>query len=116
MHLLQEYMEPQDFQQLQSNLPDSEQAMQQAPQTQPAEGGIAGIAQSVLKAVGVSGGVTGAVTGFLGKTGLNANQVSSFVSVFLDYVRDRAGSGMVDKILQQMPSLQALSPMANAPS
>lgn len=120
LNLLQQHLTPEEFGQLQEKLPGSDEVMQQAPsEAAPSEqpaGGPGGLVQSVLQTVGASGGATGAITGFLGKTGLNGSQISGFVSMFLDYLREKAGPGMVDKILQQVPGLHALSPMANAPS
>lgn len=120
MNMLQQQMNPQDFQQLQDKLPGSQEVMQQsavqqqAPVQQPSQGGLGAIAQSVMQSAGGAGGVMGAIGGLLNSTGLNANQGKSFVTMLLDYVRNKAGSGMLDKIIQQVPGLQALSPMATS--
>ncbi|MGE5530558.1 MAG: DUF2780 domain-containing protein [Bacteroidota bacterium] len=131
MQMLGQHMNPQDHQQLKQQLPGSEemiqqasgaQAQEQAPaqsqqQQAPAQppqqagGGLGGMLGSLA---GGAGGGIGNIISMFSKSGLKENQVNSFVTMFLDYVRQKAGGGMLDKILQQVPGLNALAPMAGS--
>jgi hypothetical protein len=122
MQMLSQHMNPQDHQQLQQSLPGSEEMTQQAPNAQaegqtpaqsqqPGAGGLGGMLGSLA---GGAGGGIGNIIGMFSKSGLKENQINSFVSMFLDYVRQKAGSPMLDKILQQVPGLNALAPMAGS--
>ncbi|MHB8994334.1 MAG: DUF2780 domain-containing protein [Armatimonadota bacterium] len=144
MQMLKKQMNPQDYQQLEQKLPGSQEVAQQAPssqeqgqmssqsqtqaesqaqsqqqqtsapgqsQEQSSGGGLGGMLGSLT---GGAGGGMGNIMGMFTKSGLKGNQVNSFVSMFLDYVRQKAGGGMLDKILQQVPGLSSLAPMAGS--
>ena len=94
----------------QAPAPQAQGQATQSQQQQPA-GGLGGMLGSLA---GGAGGGMGNIISMFSKSGLKENQVSSFVSMFLDYVRQKAGSGMLDKILQQVPGLSSLAPMASS--
>jgi uncharacterized protein (DUF2267 family) len=115
MQMLRQQMNPQDYQQLEQKLPGSEEMTQQASapqgqseQQQAGAGGLGAMLGSL------AGGEVGNIMGMFSKSGLKENQISSFLSMFLDYVRQKGGGGLLGKILQQVPGLSSLAPMASS--
>ena len=142
MSLLQNHLEPEDFNQLRQKLPGSEQIpvqsselgvaetssemgdqagqfrsgkspVSQDSQAQSNRGLMENVSHKIGGIAGLGGGVSG-IMSMLSHHNMDQQKSTSFVSMFLDYVRTKAGSGMLDKIIQQVPGLSALSPMATA--
>ena len=60
---------------------------------------------------GALGGKLGDVAGMLGAlqgSGLNSDQLGSLVSMLVDYARQNAGDGLVEKLLSQVPALKGM--------
>lgn len=118
MQMLRKQMNPQDYQQLEQKLPGSQELTQQvsSPEDQSAQqqAGGGGLGSMLGSLTGGAGGGMANLMGMFTKSGLKGNQVNSFVSMFLGYVRQKGGGGLLDKILQQVPGLSSLAPMASS--
>lgn len=102
---LQQHVNEKDFQELQQKLPGSQEAMQEAPQQESGGGGL-------LSQMGGLGGGLGSVGGLVApllKSGLSQDKASGFIQMFMDYVRGKAGAGLMDRIVGQVPGLSALA-------
>lgn len=71
-------------------------------------GGLAGGLGAVSSAFGGKmGGAAGALAALQG-SGLGADKIGSFVSLFFDFAKQKAGAGLVDQALEQVPDLKGL--------
>ncbi len=111
-----------DFSELAEKLPGAEEMMRQAPaQTAPPEkatgapepSGAAGLLGGLMsKAASAAGGPLGSamsLTGLLGGAGVGLGQAGSFVTMFVEFVKGKAGAGLVDRVLGQIPELGKLA-------
>lgn len=95
-----------DFSELQQQMPESQDLMQEAPQQ---EGGLMGGLTSQIGKLGGKLGSIGGIAGPLLSSGLNQDQAGGLVSMFLDYVRQKAGSGLLGRIVSQVPGLESFA-------
>ncbi len=70
-------------------------------------GGLASSASSLLGGGG-GGGSTVDLFAKLASSGLSVDKAGSFVSLFGDFIKKKAGAGMLDKILASVPDLKKL--------
>jgi len=85
-------------------VPGAEQAADQAPNPEESSGLMG-------KMAGMLGGNTGkgaALTMALKKTGLQTDQLSGFGELVINFLRDKAGSDVVDQIVEQVPMVKGL--------
>jgi hypothetical protein len=103
---LKQNVNEKDFNELQQKMPESQEVMQEAPQQ---EGGLmGGLTSQVSKLGGNLGGISGIVGPML-SSGVNQDQAGGLVSMFLDYLRQKAGSGLLGRILSQVPGLKSFA-------
>jgi hypothetical protein len=142
LDVLRNHLQPEDFDELRQKLPGSDEMLQLAtgetgqphaiagtapvlfteqksPNVQgPQKMSTGGLVQAASHAIGGVKGLGGGLSGILALLsdyGISADKASGFVSMFLEYVRNKAGGGMMDSVLQQVPGLSALSPAAATP-
>ena len=92
-----------DFSQLLSKLPGAEQLLNAQPEASAASAG--GLLGGVASAAGLGSGV-GGLASALGGSGLEAGQYGAFASMFLGYVKEKAGSELVSKLAESVPFLK----------
>lgn len=68
-------------------------------------GGLMSTAGSLL---GGGGGQSLDLAGKLAGSGLSLDKVGSFAGLFADFIKDKAGAGMLAKVLGQFPELKKL--------
>ena len=110
LQMIQKNVDGGDFQQLLGAVPGAEEVLKAAPQTGGGGGGslLGGLAGKAASMVGGQAGGALGLASLLGQSGLGASQATSFVSLFVDYLKGKAGAGMVSQILGQVPELKGL--------
>ena len=110
LKLVREEASPQDAQQLMSSLPGASQLLGARDASTPGDGGAI-LGGALKKAAGAASGKLGATLGLAGTlagSGLNKSQIGPFVSLFVDYAKQKAGKDVVARILGRVPQLQQL--------
>lgn len=95
-----------DFDQLREKLPGADSITSDESS---GAGSMLGGAGKMLS--GALGGKLGGAAGALGmfsKSGLDAGQAGQFVSMFFNFAKGKAGSGLVEQILGKMPEIKKL--------
>lgn len=75
------------------------------------QGGGGGLGGLMGSAAGMLGGKAGAALGLMGvmkSAGLSTDQVGSFVPMLFQFLKGKAGEGLVAKVLSQVPELKEL--------
>lgn len=76
------------------------------------EGGASGAGGGILgKVGGMLGGVLGGGAGALGdlaKSGLSPDKIPDFVKTFIDWVKQKVGPDIVNKIVASIPALKSI--------
>lgn len=103
--LLKDKLDGGDFSQLVNALPGAE-ALVPSGAKAGAQGAIGGLMGAVSGALGGGGGSLGALAQ-LASTGLKMDQIGTFASLFLGFVKSKAGQDLVAKILGSIPELKA---------
>lgn len=67
-------------------------------------GALGGLMGGLGSMMGGSGGAVGALAS-LAAGGLNTNKIGPFVSMFVDYAKQKAGPELVEQFLKAMPSI-----------
>jgi hypothetical protein len=101
-----------DFQQLLGGLEGAEGLLGQAPQAegQKGGGGILGkVIGAAASAFGGKGGSALNLAGLLAGAGLSADKLGPFVSLFMNFAKQHLDSGLVSRLLGQLPDLQNLA-------
>ncbi len=65
-------------------------------------GGLGGLVS------GVMGGEAGDLMGLFAKSGLDASKAGSFVQLFVGFLKEKAGSALVEQVVGKVPALKAL--------
>ena len=71
----------------------------------PVGGGMMGALGSAASALGIKSGGAAGLVGALQISGLNAVTVPQFVSMFLDFAKDKAGAQLVNRVIGAVPGL-----------
>jgi hypothetical protein len=110
LRLIQSKADTTDFQQLLGSLPGADGILESTSEDAPNKPG--GMLGGVLKnAVGMTGGSLGSALGAaesLAGSGLEKNQIGSFVSMFMDFAKQNAGGDLLSRILGKVPELKQL--------
>jgi hypothetical protein len=110
LSFLQKHADSGVMQELFSKIPGAKELVQQAPQqggeNKGGEGG--GMLGRAMGAVSEKLGGTAGLMGVLKQSGLGTDKIGSFVNMFIQFVRDKAGSDVADKLLSSVPQLQKL--------
>ncbi len=115
LQLMQQHAGGNEFQQLIDKIPGAQAWMQQA-SALPTQAGSGGMGGGLLgQAASILGTVTGqggsglaGVLGQLGHAGLRPESAAQFVPALLEKLKDGAGAGTVEKVLEQVPGLGGL--------
>ncbi len=70
-------------------------------------GGLGGALGGVIGAVAGGGGAAGLIARFA-KAGIGAGQATNFVQLIIDFVKQKAGSALVGRLVSQVPALKGL--------
>ncbi len=98
-----------DFSALLGALPGAEETMKAATTAKTADsgGGLLGnVMQMAGSALGGDAGKALNVASMLENFGLDLDKAGPFVSLFLNFIKGKAGSELIGKIMQQIPALQ----------
>jgi hypothetical protein len=111
LQVLQENVGAGDFQNLQDAIPGASDLLKSVSGGGEAGGGslLKGVMGKALSTVGVDGGAALGIIGMLSQTGLGAKQVTEFVPMFVNFLKDKAGAGMVTQLLGKVPELKKLA-------
>lgn len=74
-----------------------------------AGGLLGGVMNMASSAIGGEAGDALALTGKLKDTGLDVGKFGSFGTMLVDFIKDKAGEGMVETILSKLPELKKLT-------
>lgn len=69
-------------------------------------GGLGGALGGITDALG--GGGLGNLTSMFSGAGLDLSQGGSFVQMLINFIKEKAGSGIVDTVLDKVPALKGL--------
>ena len=100
-----------DFSELAGKLPGAEALLSKAPSGDDAGGGgglLGGLMGQATGALGGEAGETAGIAGMLEKSGIGMDKAGPLVSMFLGFVRDKAGDGLLGKVLEKVPALGQL--------
>jgi len=100
-----------DGQEFVAKIPGAASLMAQAPQAAEASEGGGLMGGLMGKAGNMLGGNVGSALGVMGlfkQSGLNGDQAGSFVSMFFNFAKSKAGNDLVGKVLGQIPELKKL--------
>jgi len=104
--LLKDKLEGGDFSKLVTALPGAEQLVPTGAKAG-AQGALGGLMGAVSGALGGGGGGSLGALAQLAGTGLKPEQIGTFASLFLGFVKSKAGQDLVAKILGSIPELKA---------
>ena len=94
-----------------AKLPGAEQMVSEAPAAAAAAGAGGGMLGSLV-AKGTSalggGGAAAGLVGTLQSAGLDAGKAGPFVSLFVNFAREKAGADLVGRITSNVPALAAM--------
>ena len=97
-----------DVSSLFSKIPGAEALMGSAPKEEAAGGGmLGGLAGMATSALGGSGGSAGLLGKLLG-SGLDMGKLTSFVPMFFNFAKEKAGGDLVGRLLSKVPDLKSL--------
>jgi len=111
LQLIKDKADTNDFTTLLSKLPGASELLAKAPQTAGATAGAGGLGGIVGKAASAIGGKLGSgleLAGMFKQTGIDSGQIGTFVGMFLDFVKSKAGASLVQKLLGKVPELAKL--------
>lgn len=100
-----------DFSELASKIPGVEQLLQNgAAQGDSAGGGmLGGLMQSASSMMGGGLGSAMGLMGLVKQSGMDIGQAGSFGTMFLEFVKDKAGEDLLGRILNKIPELKNLA-------
>lgn len=108
MSMVKEHAGEDLFSQITNAIPEAEDAAAAEP-TPGAGGGMLGkLAGMAAGALGGNAGGGLEMASALTSTGLKTDQVGGFVKTLLDFLRQKAGDGVVDQVLGKFPMLKQL--------
>lgn len=95
-----------DFSAMLGKLPGADALVSEAGDAAAEDAG-SGLGGMLGKATSMLGGGGGAadIMGLLGKSGLSLDNAGSFVTMFMDYLKDKVGGDLFDKIKGVLPDL-----------
>lgn len=109
LNLLQEKAGDSDVGELLSKLPGAETFVGSTDEPAATGGGmLGGLASAVGSALGgETGGMAGALAA-LQNSGLKSDQLGSFVTAFVQFAQEKAGSDLVNRLLDKIPEVKSL--------
>ena len=110
LNMIQGQTDGADFNQLVDKLPGAEDVMRDAPQATEQAGSGGGMLGGLMgKAAGMVSGAGGsglALGSMFEKSGIGVDKLGSFATMFVGFVKDKAGADVVGRILDQVPALK----------
>ncbi len=100
-----------DFAELLAKVPGAESLIPKAPADDDGGGGgglVGGLLGAASSAVGGDLGSAAGIAGMLSKAGIGLDDAGPFVGMFLNFIKGKAGDGLVGKLLGQVPELAKL--------
>ncbi|MCA9281115.1 MAG: DUF2780 domain-containing protein [Phycisphaeraceae bacterium] len=91
-----------DFQELLGKLPGAQEVMKDA------GGGSGGMLGSLGGMLGGKAGSALSIASLLEQSGLSTDKLGKFASMFLGFVEGKAGKGLLDKVLANVPEIKKL--------
>lgn len=71
---------------------------------------LGGVMGSIGKAAGVNLGGAADLAGLFSKSGLKSDQIGTLVTMFVGFIKSKAGADLVEKLLAQVPALKQMVP------
>ncbi len=96
-----------DADQLLQNFPGSQELLAKA-SGGASGGGLGGLVSSVSSMFGGKLGAVAGLAGTLGSAGLSADKFGPFASLFVDFIKNKAGADLVDRVMEQLPELKKI--------
>ena len=112
LQMVKEKVSGGDFQQLLGGLQGAEGLLGEAPQgaSKGAGGGLlGGVIGAAASAIGGTGGSALNLGALLSGAGLSADKLAPFVSLFMNFAKQHLDSGLVSRLLGQLPDLKNLA-------
>ncbi len=95
------------FSEVASKLPGAEQLMEQSASSDQPGGGLLGsVTKAASSMLGGGAGQGMEVMGALQKSGLSVEQGGSFITMFIDFIKQKIGDELVAKIFDKIPALR----------
>lgn len=107
LQLIQEQVGGDAAKQLMQQLPGSQGLLEKA-SGETLSTGLGGVVSKIGSMFGGNLGVSAGVIGILGKAGLSADKIGPFASLFVEFLRNKAGAGPVDRVLDRLPELKEI--------
>ncbi len=103
--LIKEKLGESDFSEIIGKLPGAEALASQSAASAPqqAGGGLGGLLGKAASMLGGEG--AGNIASMLAKSGLSLDKAGSFVSMFLDFVKEKLGDDLFNKLKAALPDL-----------
>lgn len=71
---------------------------------------LGGVMGSIGKAAGIDLGGAAGLAGLFANSGLKSDQIGTLVTMFVGFLKSKAGAELVEKLLAQVPALKQLVP------
>ena len=108
LRLIQEQVGRDTAEQLMQRLPGSQDLLGDASGATNG-GGFGGLASKIGSMFGGSLGIVEGAIGILSKAGLSPDKIGPFASLFVEFLRSKAGAGAVDRVLDRLPELKEIA-------
>ena len=107
LQLIQSQVGGDDARHLLNQLPGSQELLNTA-SAGSSGGGLGGLVSKIGGMFGGKAGAAAGIVGILDKTGLGVGKIGPFASLFVNFLRDKAGTDLVDRVLNKLPELKKL--------
>jgi hypothetical protein len=111
LQFLQNQGDKGDFSELLGKVPGASDLLQKAQPSsgqEPAGGVLGAFSQTAGSVVGGNLGSQMGLMGILKGSGLDATQAGTFMSMFVKFLKEKAGADLIGKLLQRLPDLKKL--------
>ena len=105
LNLLKDNAPKGDFQELLGKLPGAQDVMKEA---SGGSGGLGGMLGSLGGMLGGKAGSALSVAALLEQSGLSTDKLGNFTSMFVGFLEGKAGKGLLDKVLANVPEIKKL--------
>lgn len=98
------------FAEVADKLPGADQLIgETAPSHEPGDGGLLGTIKNAASSIlGGGAGESMELIGALQKTGLSADQGSSFITMLINFIKEKVGPDVVNQIMSKLPMLKSM--------
>ncbi len=112
LRLIQNQIGNQDFDRLAEKIPGTTDLLREGAAAPAAGGGFGGFGNLMETATSAVGGKLGATLGLAAQlkgSGLDMSKAGSFVSLFMEFVKSKAGADLAGRILGKIPELKGMA-------